>query len=348
LNKGNPSIEKKFSEAIKQELINVSSISPLHVRPITTVHFGGGTPSHLNRDRFEKIVKACNDHLAIHRKTEWAIESTANMISNEKLYHLKKMGFTRLHVGVQTLDDHERKRIGRKLECREVLKRLEIAMLNDFVTSVDIIYGLPDQSLKSLVNSLTILVESGIHGISLYQLNQSRRNARFLKRITAAKHDALADWTMFQVADQFLIKKGYVKNHFCHYALPIDENLYSNYARRGEDLLALGPSADGCIGPYLYRHYTNFSKYIKGVSSKCTNLEGGLEHTTENKKVYSLINSLLCSHIDKEIFFDLNIINLFDRWIDYGLLIERNKNNLFTLSANGSWFLYSMINEVNE
>ena len=348
LKKVNAAIQQRFSDTIKQELINLSSIAPIRMRPVTTVHFGGGTPSYLESNVFGKMIKDLTDHLAIGRQTEWAIESTANMLSNEKLSHLKKSGVTRLHVGVQTLNDHERKCLGRKLESRELLKRLERAMLSGFVTSADLIYGIPGQRMESFLGTLTTLVELGIHGISLYRLNRSKRNARFFKRGTAVESNALADWTMFQVADQFLLQKGYAKNHFCHYALWQDKNLYSNHARRGEDLLAFGPSADGCLGDYFYRHQTTYSAYVKGVSRNYTMLEGGLEQTSAEKKAHALQSGLLCSHLEKKRFLDLNLEPLLDRWIDYGLIVEKDKDHVFSLSANGSWFVDKMINEVAE
>ncbi len=177
--------------------------------------------------------------------TELALESTSTLLTDVHLKELLNMGFTRLHVGVQTLDDPIRKKLGRREPARDVLRKLESAMNMGFVVSADIIYGLPFQGINSLIDTLSQLTGEGIHGISLYHLNITHKNRKFFEKLNGFKRDIINDYLLFHVADNYLLQKGYFKNHFVHYARREDKNLYYNHVCHDEDLLALGPTADG-------------------------------------------------------------------------------------------------------
>lgn len=341
------SLEQSYVDAVGQELKCWARLPDLSKRRVSTIHWGGGTPAFLSSDLMEKLATDLRKHTHVGPQTEWALESTVRLISKADLIRLKAMGFSRLHVGVQTLDEQHRLKLGRKMGRGQVLKRLELAMQMGFVTSVDLIYGFPGQDLCGLLASLSPLIEMGIHGVSLYRLNRSRRNARYLNEFNKHKPDALVDWAMLQVADQLLLREGYKKNHFCHYALPVDRNLYANHARRGEDLLALGPTADGCMGPYLYRH-PNYAKYINSVRTGGPGLEGGLQKTTREIIGTPLSSALLSSQIDQLVFTSVHAEHILNRWREIGLIKPTEQAKAWTLSANGSWFVNEMIAEIME
>ena len=326
--------QEEFARALEAELEAWSRLGTLGRRPVTTVHFGGGTPSHLSPSVFTRILEACRRCLGTTPRTEWALESTSSPLTGEYLEQLHQWGFTRLHVGVQTLEEAVRTTIGRREPARAVAEKLARALERGFVVSVDVVYGLPGQTLAGLLASLERLVALGVDGFSLYQLQISDRNRRFLEHQGITAQDARRDYELFQAADQCLTRAGYRKNHFVHYARPRDTNLYYTHLVRGEDLLALGPTADGVFGAYHYRH-PELREYVGGPAPA---LEGGvLENALEQRTrpaVAALMAGSLADGMPAE------------RWLERGL-IQRSADG-FSLTASGSWFLGEMLNEAKK
>jgi coproporphyrinogen III oxidase-like Fe-S oxidoreductase/sulfatase maturation enzyme AslB (radical SAM superfamily) len=338
-------VEQRFTQVLMEEMPHWSQLPGLRNRPVTTVHLGGGTPNCIHPERLQRIVRGIGRRFNCTAATEWAIESTVRRIDWPDLIALSALGFRRLHVGVQTLNDQERQTIGRKHDYRIVLQRLQLAIEMGFVTSVDIIYGLPGQNAKSLIRTLDHLTGIGIHGISLYRLNRSPRNKRFFNRLYGFHPDALADFVMFQAADQLLIRRGYAKNHFCHYALPEDENLYANHARRGEDLVALGPTADGILDPYHFRHPGHLSP---ADLNRRPPLEGGIYQTQTAAEQHRapLCIALLSARVDHSLFTAIDAEGLLEQWMTLRLMEDRFQKKSYALSANGSWLVREMLDEV--
>jgi coproporphyrinogen III oxidase-like Fe-S oxidoreductase/pyruvate-formate lyase-activating enzyme len=333
--------QEEFAAALVAEIQAWSRLGNLASRPVTTVHFGGGTPSFLSHPVFARILEACRAHLAVTPQTEWAIESNSSPLNDEYLEQLREWGFTRLHVGVQTLEDPVRRTIGRREPGQTALEKVSQALDRGFVVSVDVVYGLPGQTQGGLLKDLERLVASGVDGFSLYQLQISDRNRRFLERQGINAQDAARDYALFQEADRYLSAHGYRKNHFVHYARPRDRNLYYTHMVRGEDLLALGPSADGVFGAYHYRH-PEYGEYATG--GEVPVLEGGVLENALEQRVRPLVVGLMAGSLPAAGSERFIGAGLTDQWLEWGL-IERNGDAL-SLTASGSWFLGEMLMQV--
>ena len=345
LGKNRAKKDEKYTRALISEIDAWSEIRSIGQRPVTTIHFGGGTPYCLRNDLFEVIINHCKNCFNITAETELAIESTGALIADYHLSHLLQLGFNRLHIGVQTLEEPLRGIIGRKVTTSMLINRLINAIKKGFITSVDVIYGLPGQTVKSLLKTLESLVDAGLHGISLYRLNISRRNHGFLKQFKDIKRDALYEYVLYQIADQFLMYSGYQKNHFVHFARPEDRNYYSTHLQRGEDLLGLGASADGVFGNYHYRH-PGCAKYMKEKESGRPAFEGGVAENEEEQKYGPAVAALMCGGISLQDLQHINANDLLGKWLDCGLLRKTPDPLQFTLSANGSWLINDMILEL--
>lgn len=329
-----------FLDALLHEMDAWCGIAGLSPRPVTTIHLGGGTPNCLSPEGFARLAAGLGDRLAVSESTEWALESTASLLTQRHVAHLRELGFTRLHVGVQTLEDPLRQRIGRALAGADVAERLNRALELGLTVSADVVFGLPGQTLAGLIATLDRLAELGVHGFSLYGLQESRRNRRFLAEIASEPRDPLGEYVMFLAADGRLGELGFRKNHFVHYALPRDRNLYSTHLSRGEDLLALGPTADGVFGGYHYRN----DLYTRYIRSRGIAFQGGLRETGIERATGPAIAALMANRATRTAFEDLGLGELFDAWIAAGMLAP--EGDRLVLTANGSWFITEMIEEL--
>ena len=253
------------------------------------------------------------------------------------------MGFTRLHVGVQTLDDPIRKKLGRREPARDVLRKLESAMNMGFVVSADIIYGLPFQGINSLIDTLSQLTGEGIHGFSLYHLNITHKNRKFFEKLNGFERDIINDYLLFHVADNYLLQKGYFKNHFVHYARREDKNLYYNHVCHDEDLLAFSPTADGIFYDYFYIH-NPIEEYLSSGKKDHPFLLGGGHLPEHDLRLRPLKARLMCAYIPENSVKDFGAGDLIRRW--EGNRLIRKITGGYTLTANGSWFINYMVEEL--
>jgi len=272
---------------------------------------------------------------------EWALESTSSQLSRDHLERLRAWGFRRLHVGVQTFDDPLRKAIGRREDAAVVLDKIGLALGMGFVVSVDLIYGLPGQALRGFVRDVETAVAAGADGCSLYHLNASRRNRAFV----TADRPALSDYLFFQVGEQLLRAHGYRKNHFAHFARPRDRNLYYTHVVRGEDLIALGTSADGSVGDYLYRH-PPLGRYVGGTTVARPALDGGLRESAAAVAVRPASAALMSGTVDMARLGAVGAAHLVPRWLDLGMAAADGEPGRYTLTATGSWFLSELLREL--
>jgi coproporphyrinogen III oxidase-like Fe-S oxidoreductase/pyruvate-formate lyase-activating enzyme len=348
LPKSNPGMAEDYCRALLNEMVAWIGVAGLGERPVTAVHFGGGTPNCLSRDFFEHIVDGLRKNLTITDQTEWAIETTSALLKGPHLEWLRENGFRRLHVGVQTLEDPVRAVIGRRQEAKSVLKGLASALGTGFVVSADIIYGLPLQTFHGLLTTLEQLIALGVHGFSVYELQVTSRNRAFLERQQAASRDAFRNYLSFHCAEAFLTQRGYRKNHFVHFGLPEETYLYYTHALRGEDLLALGPSADGVLGHYLYRHH-GYRAYVQGAQAAGPPLEGGMWESDLERKRRPARNMLMGGKINRGLLREVGAETLLTPWREAALIKgDGDGPDDYVLTGNGSWFLSRMIDEMSD
>lgn len=339
-------VEAEYVAALVREIEAWAKLPHISNRMVTTVHFGGGTPDLLSANRLARLVETLHNNLRTGDQTEWALETTASQLNSENLNHLRGLGFNRLHVGVQTLAETLRRQIGRILPATRVLERLERAAEFGFVATVDLIYGLPGQGAEDLVGTLDQLLAGPTQGISLYRLNRSRRNQRFVESLPNSTPDPLLDFVLLQSTEQLLCSARLCKRHFSHFAKPADRNLYFTHPQRGEDLIALGASADGVIGDQHYRH-PGLARYLAEGKHDRPALEGSLSATAPEKRLRSLVAQLVGGCCDRRTFAANNLAHFFDAWKTHGLLYDSGDLTTAELSASGTWFISDMLSEIS-
>jgi len=340
----------EYVELLEREMRLWSQQGNLGRRPVTTVHLGGGTPSFIGVGPLARIIEGCTRRFATSPQTEWALESTVTHLSPDMLACLHAAGFRRLHLGVQTLEDPVRRHIGRRQLAANVLaKTAEIVALG-WVVSVDLLCGLPDQTLSGFLDGLQALCEVGVHGFSLYELLIYPQNRKWAERYGLTHRSHLPSYWMFQAGASCLETQGYRKNLFNHWANAADQNLYFTFPARGEDLLALGAIADGVWGDFHYRH-PRYGPYRRSVSDDFPALEGGVRRNALENRLHPLTTALLAGNIPPALApaFEVSLpgsdLTLLEWWIDLALL-ERHHDGHLCLTANGSWFVGNMISQL--
>ncbi len=330
---------EKYLLRFRREIEQWHELGALAQRPVTTIHLGGGTPHSLLPDEFEQVVQALAANFAADQQTEWAIETNCRCLDDEHAGQLLQLGFTRIHVGAQTLRPRLRALLGRRDPPETALVRIQAARDRGWTVSVDMLYGLPEQTTADLLADLRLLAAAGVHGVSLYRLNHGKYNHRFMERqglATRGPERLFADYLMFMAAAELLASLGYVKNHFTHFARPPDQNLYARHAVRGEDLVALGATADGVCGDYYYRH-GDLAAYLAGSASPPP-LQGGGTFTPAERQARPLITHLMAGQVPNRILDEKG--SAFAAKLAEAGLLRRDVNaDAWALTDAGSWFI---------
>jgi coproporphyrinogen III oxidase-like Fe-S oxidoreductase/pyruvate-formate lyase-activating enzyme len=336
---------EEYVKALLGEVRAWASLIPLNQCPVTTVHFGGGTPTFLRSDYLRAVVNELRTCFNLGDSTELALESTSSQIDPERLALLSELGFTRLHVGVQSLEDPVRERLGRSEPAAVVRERIRAALALGMVVTADVIYGLPGQGLAGFADTLSQLDSLGVHGFSLYRLNLTSHNKPFARKYGLTARNLTEQFFFFQVGEEILRSRNYRKTHFAHFSRPADRYLYYRHTRRGEDLLALGASADGVLGRFHYRH-ADLRQYSRNTNHQAPALLGGVMETDAESRLQPAIACLMTANLSPAVWKDLGATPLLVRWEREGLIAFDESEGGYILSANGSWFISEMLAEL--
>ncbi len=336
-----------YTAALVQEIEMWAAQGNLTRRPVSTIHLGGGTPTMLGELYLTNLVETLCGHFAVDDRTEWALESTSSALNETMFTLLHQLGFTRLHIGVQSLQGEVRSAIGRRESAAAVTAKINKALSLGWIVSVDVIVGLPGQTPQGLVDDLDRLIDCGVEGFSIYELQHSPRNRRFIERHNLHTQSAEQRYLLFQLAFHHLKSHGFAKNVFNHLAKGRDKNLYFTFPKRNEDLLALGSIADGMFGNYHYRH-PEYLPYLRGISAGSPGLQGGLRRNQIEDRLHSLEVEIMSGRIDPSVFSQVmgeeNAHHLLSRWRAHGMIESDEKG--FILTPNGAWFNGRMLQEM--
>ncbi|MBN2149517.1 MAG: radical SAM protein [Anaerolineales bacterium] len=337
---------EKYTNRLSAEMALWSEQGCLSQRPVSSVHFGGGTPAFLGAERLSRLIDSCHARFAVDAETEWALETTVKSLRDGMLVALHQMGFRRLHLGVQSLEPSVRKIIGRRCPPHEALEIITAARSLGWVVSVDLICGLPGQTPEGFIKGIRALLDAGVDGISMYELLIFPQNRRWAQRYGLLDRSHIPNYWMFLAGAQLLEHAGMGKNLFNHWAGKRDENIYFTFPLRGEACLALGSIGDGVFGDYHYRHY-GYAEYLQATDRGLPGLEGGLRRSAFENLLHPIITLLLSGKMPAAVVIPLNnkCKALFSRWIECALM-QQDGNGGLTMTASGAWFAGDMVREL--
>jgi len=343
-------VEEKaaYVRRLCHELALWSELPGVSERAVSTVHFGGGTPAFLGEELLTHLVEYCRGVFPASATAEWAIETTASSLTPSMIKTLDALGFRRLHIGVQTLEDNVRQAIGRRGTASHVLDRIDATLATGCVVTVDLLCGLPGQTLAGIIDGIETLIRAGADGFSLYELLVYPQNRRWAESYGLTERRHHRNYLEFLAGAGVLEDRGYVKNLFNHWAGPRDANIYFTFPTRGEDCLAIGAIADGVFGDYHYRH-PKYAAYREVARPGTPGLEGGLRRTAMESRLQPLVTALLSAHLDESRVGDLVASvgrSLIEKW-QANALVESDLRGGLCLTPSGAWFAGNMIAEVN-
>ncbi len=212
----------------------------------TSLAFGGGTPSIMSLAQIEKIVAQVDEHFRFVPDAEWTLEANPGTVDLEKLRGLRAMGFARLSLGVQTFDDTRLKQFNRDHTVAQAYEAFELARRAGFENiNLDLIYGLPNQSVEDWRVTLARALAFGSEHLSLYGLQVEERTVLKkqieLGRITQPDAEVAAE--MYEVAVEMLTAAGFAHYEISNFARPGFESRHNKTYWLNEPYIGFGAGA---------------------------------------------------------------------------------------------------------
>ncbi|KNE85170.1 oxygen-independent coproporphyrinogen III oxidase [Aggregatibacter aphrophilus] len=278
-------------------------------RVATQVHWGGGTPTYLTEEQSARLMNMLREHFNIAENAEVSIEMDPREIELSMLEHLRNIGFNRISMGVQDFNKDVQKAVNREQDEAFVNALLIRARELGFQsTNLDLIYGLPLQTVESFMFTLQKVIELNPDRLSIF--NYAHLPSRF------AGQAKIKDWQLpkpetkldiLQKTIQTLGNAGYKFIGMDHFAKPDDElaiaqqkgilhRNFQGYTTQEEcDLLGLGVSAISLLGDTYAQNQKDLKTYYANVDETGIALHKGLAMTEEDCLRRDVIKQLICN-----------------------------------------------------
>ena len=239
----------------------IRDLKKLPLQPVTSVFFGGGTPSMMSEELLEKILFQIQQDFGFAPDIEISLEANPDAITKEKMLSFKQIGVNRLSLGVQALNDADLKFLGRIHSAKTALTRIEQMHQIFDNCSVDLIYARPDQTIGAWEKELKQVLSFDLPHISLYQLTIEEGTA-FEKKGIEAVDDEIARklyLKTFEMMEQAGVPLYEVSN-FAKKGFECRHNLLD---WEGDDYAGIGPAAHGRLGLIATENPKSVADWIK-------------------------------------------------------------------------------------
>ncbi|UOO82439.1 oxygen-independent coproporphyrinogen III oxidase [Uruburuella testudinis] len=275
---------------------------------LAQLHFGGGTPTFLSDDQLERVFAMIRKHFQLIPSGEYSIEIDPRKVSRDTVHHLGRLGFNRMSVGIQDFDPKVQQAVNRIQTVEETREVIEAAREAGFKSvSVDLIYGLPHQSLESIKPTIDTVLSLDPDRLALYHYAHLPHIFKPQRRIdTEAVPGSEEKLDILQYAVQTLTERGYVFIGMDHFAKPKDElstalkegwlqrnfQGYSTYADC--DLVAIGVSSIGKIGSSYVQNERDIDAYYAAIDSGRLPVMRGYQLNRDDILRRNIIQDLMC------------------------------------------------------
>ena len=244
-----------WREALLADLAHEAALLP--GRRLTSVFFGGGTPSLMDPCTVEAVVTAAAKHWRAANDIEITLEANPNSVEAGRFAELAGAGVNRLSLGLQSFDDKALTFLGRAHSAREGFRALEIAQKTFTQVSFDLIYALPGDSVDGWSATLGQALSLGTSHLSLYQLTiePGTRFASMVARRELEPLDADASAILYETTDVMASAAGLPSYEISNYSRPGRESRHNLTYWRYGDYAGIGPGAHGRrLGMRTVRH----------------------------------------------------------------------------------------------
>ena len=229
---------------------------------VKTLYIGGGTPSSLSEKCLEKLFTIINMFNFI-KNYEFTFECNINDINSNLLNILKKGKVNRLSIGIESFDKNNLKLLNRSCDYIDVNNKITLCKKFGFNNiNVDLIYAVPNENEKILLNDLNLLTSLDITHISTYSLMIEENTVLYINNIKPIKEKL--DYKMYKIICKFLKEKGFNHYEISNFAKKGYESKHNLVYWNNEQYYGFGLGSSGYISNIRYNNTRNLNEYFNG------------------------------------------------------------------------------------
>ena len=246
---------------------------------VDPVYFGGGTPSFFGASNLIRILAEIDRRFQLDKDAEITLEANPDSVTAEGLAKLRRAGFNRISIGVQCDDDTKLKALGRAHNYKQAQQAVSQARRAGFQNvSIDLMFGLPNQSREQWMETLQHVMELKPDHISCYGLKVEPNTPLYEYKDGANLPDDDAQADMYFYAVDMLESMGYQQYEISNFARPGMECRHNLKYWTGEPYIGFGPAASSDFAGKRFTAAANLDQYITGIMeqgvilSECENI----------------------------------------------------------------------------
>lgn len=301
-NKAEPYLQRLFQEIdLQADLFDQN-------RTVEQMHFGGGTPTFLSNEQIIRLSKKLQDAFNFADDGEYSIEIDPRGVDEDTIKALSEARFNRISLGVQDFDIDVQKAVNRIQSFEQTRSVIDLSRAYGFKSiSIDLIYGLPKQSVQSFKNTLEKVAELRPDRISLFNYAHLPELFKPQRRINVDELPSADEkLAIFKFSMDFLLDQGYVYIGMDHFALPDDPlaiaqqqgELYRNfqgYSTHAQcDIVGLGLSSIGQVGDSFSQNEKDILRYYAALDEGKLPIIKGQVINEDDKIRRAVIMDLIC------------------------------------------------------
>ncbi|MDR1728972.1 MAG: oxygen-independent coproporphyrinogen III oxidase [Acidobacteriota bacterium] len=299
-------VAEPYLGVLKKEIAQVAA----HIdrsRPVEQLHWGGGTPTYFSPAQLEELFACAREHFAFAPDAELGVEIDPRVTTRAHLETLRRLGFNRLSMGVQDFDPRVQQAV-RRVQPYEQTKELFDACraLGFDSLNVDLIYGLPHQTVDSFLESVDMVIGMAPDRIAMFSYahvpwmkKQQGALARFIPL-------GMDKFQIFRAGIGRFTQAGYTYIGMDHFAKPGDElcvaqrerTLHRNFqgytTKAGSDLLGMGVTSIGGVGRAYAQNHRGMAEYVAAVAAGRLPVMRGIGLTDDDVIRRAAISRILC------------------------------------------------------
>ncbi len=255
--------EETLFEGYKRDFLQFLSF--IKNRQISSIFFGGGTPSLMSPNLIERLLNLFLTELSFQKNTEISLEANPDAITAEKMKDFYNIGINRLSVGVQALNEEDLHFLGRRHTLKTAIQRIQEAASIFERINMDLIYARPKQTLSQWEKELELALSFKLSHYSLYQLTIEEGTPFFNREISTPSEQHAA--RLYQLTDNIMNTAQIPAYEISNYAKKGFECQHNLIYWQTNDYLGIGPAAHGRIGLTATQNSKSVTEWLqKGPS----------------------------------------------------------------------------------
>jgi len=312
---------------------------------VDSVFIGGGTPSLISPEDIRRLMDTVRKDFHLAEDAEITIETNPASITQAKLDAYLASGINRISIGIQSFDNHILRRLGRLHDKNEAFQKIQMVRKSGFTNiNIDLMFGIPEQPMKTWLDTIRQGIFLGPQHISLYSL-QLEKGTPLYKEVYEDKLFAptpeILDREMYHEAIRLLRQAGYVHYEISNTAFPGKESKHNLKYWSYDEYLGLGPGASSFFGGQRFKNHEMMNRYIDAIKKHQVPMdERSIERYSEQEEmgIYVFTGLRKAEGISLDDFrqrFERDLFSVYDPAIlrRYKGLLKLSENQLYLTDA---------------